>query len=113
MLQVVDAGGQAALLAPTEVLAGQHARSLRALLGPLARAGELDGAEQATRVALLTGSPPAAAPPRAGARAQRPRPQAPAEAAAGAPCIVVGTQALLSEGVDFADLGLLVVDEQH
>src|SRR5207244_3716451 len=52
MLQVVDAGGQAALLAPTEVLAAQHVRSLNALLGPLGRAGELDGAEQATRVAL-------------------------------------------------------------
>ena len=102
MLQVVDAGGQAALLAPTEVLAGQHARSLRALLGPLARAGELDGAEQATRVALLTGSLPAGA-----------RRQARADAAAGAAGIVVGTHALLSEGVDFADLGLVVVDEQH
>ena len=102
MLQVVDAGGQAALLAPTEVLAGQHARSLRTLLGPLARAGELDGAEQATRVALLTGSLPAGA-----------RRQAQAEAASGAAGIVVGTHALLSEGVDFADLGLVVVDEQH
>ena len=61
MLQVVDAGRQAALLAPTEVLAAQHARTLRSMLGPLARAGELGGAEQATRVALLTGSLPAAA----------------------------------------------------
>ena len=56
MLQVVDAGGQAALLAPTEVLAQQHYRSITALLGPLASAGQLGGAEQATRVALLTGS---------------------------------------------------------
>ncbi len=102
MLQVVDAGGQAALLAPTEVLAAQHARSLRALLGPLARAGELDAAEQATRVALLTGSLPAAA-----------RRTARAEAASGEAGIVVGTHALLSEGVEFADLGLVVVDEQH
>ncbi|MFL6128990.1 MAG: ATP-dependent DNA helicase RecG [Mycobacteriales bacterium] len=102
MLQVIDAGGQAALLAPTEVLAGQHARSLRALLGPLGRAGELDAAEQATRVALLTGSLPAG-----------PRRQAQAEAASGAAGIVVGTHALLSEGVEFADLGLVVVDEQH
>jgi ATP-dependent DNA helicase RecG len=102
MLQVVDAGGQAALLAPTEVLAAQHARSLAALLGPLATAGELDAAEHATRVALLTGSLPAAA-----------RRRALAEAASGGAGIVVGTHALLSEGVEFADLGLVVVDEQH
>ena len=102
MLQVVDAGGQAALLAPTEVLAAQHARSLAALLGPLATAGELDAAEHATRVALLTGSLPAAA-----------RRRALAEAASGKAGIVVGTHALLSEGVEFADLGLVVVDEQH
>lgn len=102
MLQIVDAGGQAALLAPTEVLAAQHARSIRAMLGPMARAGELDGAESATRVALLTGSLPAAA-----------RRAALAEAADGTAGIVVGTHALLSEGVEFADLGLVVVDEQH
>jgi ATP-dependent DNA helicase RecG len=102
MLQVVDAGGQAVLLAPTEVLAGQHARSLRSLLGPLGRAGELDAADPATRLALLTGSLPAAA-----------RREALADAASGAAGIVVGTHALLSEGVEFADLGLVVVDEQH
>nr|WP_240746697.1 ATP-dependent DNA helicase RecG [Cryptosporangium phraense] len=102
MLQVVDAGGQAALLAPTEVLAAQHARSIRALLGPMARAGELDAAETATRVTLLTGS--------LGAAARR---AALAEAADGRAGIVVGTHALLSEGVEFADLGLVVVDEQH
>ncbi len=102
MLQVIDAGGQAALLAPTEVLAAQHARSLRDLLGPLGRAGELDGAERATRVALLTGSLPAGA-----------RRTALGEAATGSAGIVVGTHALLSEGVTFADLGLIVVDEQH
>ena len=102
MLAVVDSGGQAALLAPTEVLAQQHARSLRALLGPLATAGELGAADVATRVALLTGSLPAAA-----------RRRALAEAADGSAGIVVGTHALLSEGVEFADLGLVVVDEQH
>jgi ATP-dependent DNA helicase RecG len=102
MLQVVDAGGQAALLAPTEVLAGQHARSVRALLGPMGRAGELDGAEQATRVALLTGS-----------LAAGPRRAALGEAASGEAGIVVGTHALLSEGVEFAELGLVVIDEQH
>ncbi|HLT85256.1 MAG TPA: ATP-dependent DNA helicase RecG [Phototrophicaceae bacterium] len=102
MLQVVDAGGQAALLAPTEVLAAQHARSIRAMLGPLAEAGMLGGAEDATRVELLTGSLPAAA-----------RKKALLAAASGEAGIVIGTHALLSEGVQFADLGLVVVDEQH
>ncbi len=102
MLQVVDAGGQAALLAPTEVLAQQHHRSISELLGPLAMAGQLDGAERATRVALLTGS--------LGAAARR---EALAQAASGSAGIVVGTHALLQEHVQFADLGLAVIDEQH
>jgi ATP-dependent DNA helicase RecG len=102
MLQVVDAGGQAALLAPTEVLAAQHVRSLRALLGPLAEGGMLGGADRATRVALLTGSLGASA-----------RKEALLDAASGAAGIVVGTHALLGEQVQFADLGLVVVDEQH
>jgi ATP-dependent DNA helicase RecG len=102
MLQVVDAGGQAALLAPTEVLAAQHARTIEHLLGPLAQAGRLGGAEQATTVALLTGSLPAAA-----------RRAALLDAASGAAGIVVGTHALIQEQVQFADLGLVVVDEQH
>jgi len=102
MLQVVDAGGQAALLAPTEVLAAQHLRTLHALLGPLAEAGMLGGAAHGTRVALLTGSQSTAA-----------RRQALADAASGAAGIVVGTHALLSENVQFAELALVVVDEQH
>ena len=102
MLTVVDDGGQAAMLAPTEVLAQQHVRSLRGLLGPLGQAGELGAADTATSVALLTGS--------LGAAARR---DALARAAAGEAGIVVGTHALLSEGVAFADLGLVVVDEQH
>lgn len=102
MAQVVDAGGQAALLAPTEVLAAQHARGIRQLLGPLGRAGELDGDAAGTRVTLLTGSLKAAA-----------RRQALAEVADGSAGIVIGTHALLQETVDFADLGLVVVDEQH
>ena len=102
MAQVVDSGGQAALLAPTEVLAAQHARGIRALLGPLGRAGELDGSPDGTRVTLLTGSLKAAA-----------RRQARAEVADGRAGIVIGTHALLQEGVEFADLGLVVVDEQH
>ena len=102
MLQVIDAGGQAALLAPTEVLAQQHYRSVSDLLGPLGQAGRLGGAEVATRVALLTGSQPAAA-----------RREALLDAASGAAGIVIGTHALLAEQVQFADLGLVVVDEQH
>jgi ATP-dependent DNA helicase RecG len=102
MAQVVDAGGQAALLAPTEVLAAQHARGIRQLLGPLGRAGELDGAADGTRVVLLTGSQKAVA-----------RREARADVAEGRAGIVVGTHALLQEGVEFADLGLVVVDEQH
>ncbi|MDQ1686579.1 MAG: ATP-dependent helicase RecG [Frankiaceae bacterium] len=102
MLAVVDSGGQAALLAPTEVLAQQHFRTLRHLLGPLAQAGELGGADVATRVALLTGSQ--------GAKARR---ENLLDAASGAAGIVVGTHALLQEHVQFADLGLVVVDEQH
>jgi ATP-dependent DNA helicase RecG len=102
MLQVVDAGGQAALLAPTEVLAAQHYRSMRDLLGPLGRAGELDGADEATQVRLVTGSQGAAA-----------RRRALESVRSGEAGIVVGTHALLYEGVEFADLGLVVVDEQH
>jgi ATP-dependent DNA helicase RecG len=102
MLQVVDAGKQAAMLAPTEVLATQHARSLRALLGPLGQAGELGSAEQATRITLLTGS--------LGTAARR---QALLDAQSGQAGIVVGTHALLQDRVGFADLGLVVVDEQH
>ncbi|MBC7551642.1 MAG: ATP-dependent DNA helicase RecG [Cellulomonas sp.] len=102
MLQVVDAGGQAALMAPTEVLAAQHTRTLRGLLGPLAQGGFLGGDDRATRVALLTGSQGAAA-----------RRENLLDAASGRAGIVVGTHALLSENVQFADLGLVVVDEQH
>lgn len=102
MLQVVDAGGQAALLAPTEVLAAQHLATLRSLMGPLAEGGMLTGTAHATRVTLLTGSQ--------GSKARR---MALAEAVSGAAGIVVGTHALLSETVKFADLGLVVVDEQH
>jgi ATP-dependent DNA helicase RecG len=102
MLTVVDSGGQAALLAPTEVLATQHLRSLRSLLGSLAEAGTLGAAESATSVVLLTGSQSAAT-----------RRAALAAVADGSAGIVVGTHALLSEGVSFRDLGLVVVDEQH
>ena len=102
MLQVVDAGGQAALLAPTEVLAQQHYRSVTAMLGPLARRGQLGGADDATGVALLTGSVSAGA-----------RRAALSDAFTGDAGIVIGTHALLEERVQFADLGLVVIDEQH
>ncbi|GAA1273470.1 hypothetical protein GCM10009634_15630 [Saccharothrix xinjiangensis] len=102
MLQVVDAGRQAAMLAPTEVLAAQHARSLRELLGDLGQAGELGAAEHATRVTLLTGSMGAAA-----------RKRALLEIVTGEAGVVVGTHALIQDKVEFADLGLVVVDEQH
>ena len=102
MLQVIDAGGQAALLAPTEVLAQQHYRSVADLLGPLAQRGQLGGAEHATGVALLTGS--------SGAAARR---QALSDTFTGDAGIVIGTHALLEEQVQFADLGLIVIDEQH
>jgi ATP-dependent DNA helicase RecG len=103
MLQVVDAGGQAALLAPTEVLAAQHYESIRRSLGPLSKDGLLGGLDAAAvQVTLLTGSMPTAA-----------RKQAMLDAASGTAGIIIGTHALLSGNVAFYDLGLIVVDEQH
>ena len=102
MLAVVDSGGQAALLAPTEVLAQQHHRSLTAMLGPLAERGLLGGSDLGTRVTLLTGSQGTSA-----------RKQALLDVISGEAGIVVGTHALLQESVEFLDLGLVVVDEQH
>ena len=102
MLAVVDSGGQAALLAPTEVLAAQHLRTIQKLLGELGQGGMLGGSEKATQVTLITGSQSAAA-----------RKEALALAANGNAGIVIGTHALLGEKVEFKDLGLIVVDEQH
>ncbi|MEV0106181.1 ATP-dependent DNA helicase RecG [Nocardia sp. NPDC050799] len=102
MLQVIDAGQQCALLAPTEVLAAQHYRSLCAMLGDLGQAGELGAADTATRVTLVTGSMPAATK-RAALLA----------AVTGDAGIVIGTHALIQDAVEFFDLGLVVVDEQH
>jgi ATP-dependent DNA helicase RecG len=98
MLRVVDSGGQAALLAPTEVLAQQHLRSITAMLGDLADGGMMGGAG----VELLTGSM---------TKAQRTEPLS--RLAIGESGIVIGTHALLEEQVRFFDLGLVVVDEQH
>ena len=94
MLQVAQSGGQSALIAPTEVLAAQHVRSIARMLGPKL-APEL-------MPTLLTGQLPAAERRKAALRA-----------ASGQALIVVGTHALLSESTTFADLGLVVVDEQH
>nr|WP_274638197.1 ATP-dependent DNA helicase RecG [Microbacterium bovistercoris] len=94
MLQVAESGGQSALIAPTEVLAGQHLRSITRMLGP----------QLAPRLmpTLLTGQLSAPERRRAALRV-----------AAGQALIVVGTHALLSASTTFADLGLVVVDEQH
>ncbi|MEU9129160.1 ATP-dependent DNA helicase RecG [Kitasatospora sp. NPDC048540] len=102
MLAVVDAGGQAALLAPTEVLAQQHHRSIVEMMGDLAEGGMLGGAEAGTKVALLTGSMGTAA-----------RRQTLLEMACGDAGIAIGTHALIEDKVQFQDLGLVVVDEQH
>ena len=101
-LSVVDSAGQAAFLAPTEVLAQQHFKTITKLLGPLAEAGTLGGDSAGTQVVLLTGSMSAAQ-----------KRDANAMIASGDAGIVIGTHALLSEGVVFHDLGLVIVDEQH
>ncbi|MFI6418466.1 ATP-dependent DNA helicase RecG [Streptomyces sp. NPDC050842] len=102
MLAVVDAGGQAAMLAPTEVLAQQHHRSITEMMGELAEGGMLGGADRATKVVLLTGSMGTAA-----------RRQALLDLVTGEAGIVIGTHALIEDKVQFHDLGLVVVDEQH
>ncbi|MFE5734311.1 ATP-dependent DNA helicase RecG [Streptomyces sp. NPDC056528] len=102
MLAVVDSGGQAAMLAPTEVLAQQHHRSVTEMMGELAEGGMLGGADRATKVVLLTGSMGAAA-----------RRHALLDLVTGEAGIVIGTHALIEDKVGFHDLGLVVVDEQH
>lgn len=102
MLQVLDAGRQCVLLAPTEVLAVQHHRSLRGMLGDLGEGGRLGAPDGATRVVLLTGSMSTAE-----------RRAALLDIVSGEAGIIVGTHALIQDSVDFFDLGLVVVDEQH
>ncbi|MFJ3709326.1 ATP-dependent DNA helicase RecG [Streptomyces sp. NPDC090053] len=102
MLAVVDAGGQAAMLAPTEVLAQQHHRSITEMMGELAEGGTLGGAEESTKVVLLTGS--------MGVPARR---RALLDLVTGEAGLVIGTHALIEDKVQFHDLGLVVVDEQH
>ena len=102
MLRVIDNGHQCAILAPTEVLAAQHYRTMRSMLGDLAEAGTLSAAPGATSVALLTGSMRTAA-----------KRQTLLDVVTGTAGIVIGTHALLEDNVTFFDLGLVVVDEQH
>ena len=102
MLAVIDSGGQAALLAPTEVLAQQHFATIKKLLGDLATAGTLGAADLATKVVLLTGS-----------QSANERKTALADLISGVAGIAVGTHALLGSEIEFNDLGLIVVDEQH
>ncbi|WP_328309106.1 ATP-dependent DNA helicase RecG [Streptomyces sp. NBC_00442] len=102
MLAVVDSGGQAAMLAPTEVLAQQHHRSITEMMGELAEGGMLGGADLGTKVVLLTGS--------MGVPARR---QALLDLVTGEAGLVIGTHALIEDKVQFHDLGLVVVDEQH
>ncbi|MCK0437985.1 ATP-dependent DNA helicase RecG [Gordonia alkaliphila] len=102
MLRVVDNGHQCAILAPTEVLAAQHHRTVLTMLGDLARGGQLGAADGATQVALLTGSQKTAE-----------RKQNLLDIVTGQAGIVIGTHALLEDKVDFFDLGMVVVDEQH
>ncbi len=101
-LTVIDSGGQVALLAPTEVLAAQHQRTFNKLLGDLAQGGMLGSSDTSTSVVLLTGSQNAAT-----------RREALAQIKSGAAGLVVGTHALLGDAVEFQDLALVIVDEQH
>ncbi|MCY0934489.1 ATP-dependent DNA helicase RecG [Streptomyces sp. H34-S4] len=102
MLAVVDSGGQAAMLAPTEVLAQQHHRSITEMMGELAEGGMLGGSDRGTKVVLLTGS--------MGVPARR---RALLDLITGEAGVVIGTHALIEDKVQFHDLGLVVVDEQH
>ncbi|MFM8694512.1 MAG: DEAD/DEAH box helicase, partial [Actinomycetota bacterium] len=102
MLAVFDSGGQAALLAPTEVLAQQHYRNFLSLLKDLAEAGMIGGNQSGIQVRLLTGSTPAAQ-----------RREVLSAISSGQAGITIGTHALLGESVNFKDLGLIVIDEQH
>ena len=101
-LTVIDSGGQVALLAPTEVLAAQHQRTFLKLLGDLAQGGMLGSSDSSTSIVLLTGSQNAAT-----------RREALAQIKSGSAGLIVGTHALLGESVEFKELALVIVDEQH
>jgi ATP-dependent DNA helicase RecG len=101
-LSVIESGGQAAILAPTEVLATQHAKTIEKLLGELALGGTILGSDSGTQISLLTGS-----------MSKESKKNELAKIASGEVGIVVGTHALIQEGVEFKDLALVIVDEQH
>ncbi len=101
-LSVIESGGQAAILAPTEVLASQHAKTIEKLLGDLALGGTILGSEDGTQISLLTGS-----------LSKESKKSELARIASGEAGIVIGTHALIQEGVEFKDLALVIVDEQH
>lgn len=125
-LVAIQSGHQAAIMAPTEVLAGQHFRSMAALLGPFgampylelagARTGHDDG-----QASLLDATEPPDPPTDAGvtyallsaAVTGKDRARIVEGIASGDVDLVVGTHALVQEGVVFADLSLAVIDEQH
>ena len=115
MLQVADAGGQSTMLAPTEVLAEQHLRSVLDILGDMAAPEDSDADDSAEGIPSGSGEEPGRVRVRLltasmGTRAKRKVLQ---ELADGTAQIVIGTHALLSDEVSFHDLGLVVVDEQH
>ena len=101
-LSVIDASAQVALLAPTEVLAQQHFRTITKQLGELATKGKLGAPDNAIAIALLTGSLSASEKKEIHAKIQ-----------SGEIDLAIGTHALLSDAVSFKDLGLVIVDEQH
>ena len=101
-LSVIESGGQAALLAPTEVLAVQHGKTIEKLLGELAFGGTIIGGEFGTQISLLTGS-----------MSKENKKKELERIASGEVGIVVGTHALIQDGVEFKDLALVIVDEQH
>jgi ATP-dependent DNA helicase RecG len=121
-LQVADAGGQVALLAPTEILANQHLATIRRLLGPLAEEGllsQLDNPAEQLGTPSESSNPPEQVKPGlrlrllTGSLGVAQRRQVLADLASGQCDLVIGTHALLSDPVEFANLGLVVVDEQH
>lgn len=101
-LSVIDSGAQVALLAPTEVLAQQHHRTIARQLGDLASKGTLGAPENAIEIALLTGS-----------MSPSDKKSTQSRIKSGEIDLVIGTHALLSDAVGFNDLGLVIVDEQH
>ena len=101
-LSVIESGGQAALLAPTEVLASQHAKTIEKLLGEFALGGSILDSQGGTQISLLTGS-----------MSKESKKKELARISNGEVGIVVGTHALIQDGVEFNDLALVIVDEQH